>query len=312
MYDLAPACLASGVYSESDSQGSSFNVNVCAAASTPCIRRSADNVTAVGAIVKFTGQRPSCGNKATSGCTDPFTGTPACCSQPCDAIAVWPPVAWTETTNDPRGGFQLVFAPVPISGDAIKRGYCVGDDGYQASEYHTILQLECNVLSRETRVHFIESRNTSAPCDYVIHVQSPQGCAVLQINELVFGILCIAAAFALYLLIGTGVMVLLHRRCTLPHGSWWAACWTKLIHCVRRRSTVRADPDNPETRTCVAWVRSWRPSSTVTTTTTSETTALIAAPTTALAVMPSTVDSTRYTALDGSAQFVRERGTAFR
>ena len=84
-----PSCRSGTSYAMNDTDGSSYNFNICGRASFYCAP-SYSSVLHVGTAVQYWGASPPCNQSAPS-CVD-GNGQPICCTQSCEVLGTDLPV----------------------------------------------------------------------------------------------------------------------------------------------------------------------------------------------------------------------------
>lgn len=123
-FDLSTLCSASGGYNTTDSQGHTYQFNICGDSSFNCIPSWAEPWSrASGVAVQVIGTTPTC-NTSAPACTDP-AGNPVCCSAPCEVLGYGGPFWQLQDPTNPMSGGLIIqhYGVLPTNSDLYKCPY---------------------------------------------------------------------------------------------------------------------------------------------------------------------------------------------
>jgi len=162
-----------------------------------------------GNVIQTWGSAPECLNVTESTCVDSRTGLPACCSEPCQVVAIetthTPPVFSTIVPGDASQGVRVTyFGETPTQNDPYSCDY----DPTTGAPYPRVTHMEfyCDDSATEFANFYEVAQNATDGCDYTLRFRTSIACVGAAAGAKLSGgwVFCIVVMVvgALYAIIG--------------------------------------------------------------------------------------------------------------
>jgi hypothetical protein len=162
-----------------------------------------------GNVIQTWGSAPECLNVTESTCVDSRTGLPACCSEPCQVVAIettlTPPVFSTIVPGDASQGVRVTyFGETPTQNDPYSCDY----DPTTGAPYPRVTHMEfyCDASATEFANFYEVAQNATDGCDYTLRFKTSIACVGAAAGAVLSGgwVFCIVVMVvgALYAIIG--------------------------------------------------------------------------------------------------------------
>lgn len=159
-----------------DNEGHTFYFAVCGNTNNVCNPESYVVSTPVAPVLQTWGSPPPC-NPEQPGCTNPWTGGPACCTASCEPLGAGPP-QWSLLASDnaKTGGIRSDW--FPMASDATDPFMCpINPATGQAFGRNVSFVINCDTALPPGQLSIIGVTQDSAnPCSYAVQLSALAAC----------------------------------------------------------------------------------------------------------------------------------------